>query len=319
MKRIILLMIICSSAAGSLFALANREDNKSWDYKGFTAVENSCSVDVEIRTGKSFSIDVKGDPDYIEDLVIELSGKTLEISYDQGWFFGSSNSNGTTVYISMPEIEALSLTGSGDMKVLGAVQGDEFEIELKGSGSADLEEIDSDKVSFSSLGSGDMSAKSIKSEDTVLLLSGSGGLKVSEEIIASEIQIDIKGSGDVKAGSVKTDSSEISILGSGSVDFDSIDTRDLKIRMTGSGDIMIDSGSVGNLEYDSLASGSLEMKTVKAGKASLNLVGSGDAELGVTDNAEVWLSTLGSGDIYIYGRPDIQKQSSLGSGDIEIK
>lgn len=318
MKRVILLLIICTSAV-SLFGFGGKEDNKSYDYKGFTAVENRCAVDVEIRTGKNFSIDVKGDPDYIEDLEIELSGRTLEIFHEGGWFFGSSDPKGTTVYISMPEIEGIFLTGSGDLEVIGTVQTDDLELELTGSGSAEFENIVCNEFNFRSRGSGDVFAMSIESDNVSFELNGSGGIETFDKIITNEIEIKIKGSGDIEVKNIKALEAKLSIMGSGKIDFDDVDIKSLSINLAGSGDIRFDNGTIVDLEYKSAASGSFDAKKVIAHKASISLVGSGDVELSVTDNAEVWLSSIGSGDIDIYGNPDVQKNSSLGSGNIKIR
>jgi len=214
---------------GVLAALPAAADSQDRNVSGFTAVELAGSMDVNVTVGPAFSVRVEADEKYIDNVITELDGSELEIRMKRG----QSRYKGTIlVTVTMPEMEAVSLAGSGDIKVEGAT-GD-FEVELAGSGDITvLGGAAFGEVEIELAGSGDIIVEG-KCSELEIELAGSGDVD-AEGLKCREADISIAGSGDVKAHASKL--AEVMILGSGDVVLYGNPDK-IKSRTMGSGDVV---------------------------------------------------------------------------------
>jgi len=101
--------------------------------QGFTAVVADGSLDVQIRSGDTFNVEVSIDSNLLHDARTDLTdgGDTLSIDLDGPvWDILP----GPHVIVTMPELQRAVLNGSGSVTATGFQQPDPLALELDGSG-----------------------------------------------------------------------------------------------------------------------------------------------------------------------------------------
>ena len=162
------------------------------------------------------------------------------------------------VVVSSPDIEKLSVSGSGDLIHEGV---------LHASGSLAL------KVS----GSGDIVTGEIDSRDFEAQCSGSGSIRVSK-LACDDFDGKVSGSGPIRVGSLSCDDFEAGVSGSGDFSVDKLtSTGGASARISGSGDIFLEEATVnGNMDLKTSGSGDI---TVNGSCHDLTAVTSGSGDI----------------------------------------
>ena len=214
----ILFIAIIFSIVNFSFAKANTEDRH---LTGFNAVNVAGAFDVYITQGSTESVKVDAPADVIDRIVTEVEGGTLKIynKNNKGFNWNWNGNKKMIVYVSIKNVNAVSLTGSGDVYFKEGLRADNFKLKLTGSGDVtgklDVKSLESnlsgsgdirisghtDNSNVSVVGSGDYTAQNLISANTAVRVVGSGDAKVyaSEKLDAL-----VAGSGDVYyAGSPK--------------------------------------------------------------------------------------------------------------------
>jgi carbon monoxide dehydrogenase subunit G len=182
---------------------------------------------VIITEGETLDITVDGDTDAVAALRFELKEGTLSIGReDDSW----DNKGSTTVNITMPKPESLTIGGAGRIETPTVAS--KADVNIGGSGFVSIAELDSETLDINIGGSGEVT--------------GTGKV--------AELDITIGGNGDIKFANVQVDDADITIGGSGNAEFASDGTVDATIG--GSGTINV----VGNAKCDLNAFGSGTLK-----------------------------------------------------------
>jgi hypothetical protein len=178
----------------------------------FSVVSLSISADVFLSQGPVQKIEIEGDKTSLEEIETVVNEGTLKIC-TKDRFHG--NIGKVSVYITVPEIKALTIAGSGDIAAGSDVRTDELDLNVSGSGSIRFSELSAREVSATITGSGniDVSAGQAQSEIDVVI-TGSGSFS-AEGFSAQEADVTITGSGSVRVWAVKE--LETNITGSGNV------------------------------------------------------------------------------------------------------
>jgi hypothetical protein len=177
-------------------------------------VSLSGSFDVELVDGKEGNLTLKGDENLLEYLITEVKDGRLVIKVKKGYYLKSSSwkSGGILITVPVEEINAVSMSGSGDIVGKKTLRADDFEVSMSGSGDIQLD-LDAQNVEASLSGSGDM------------LLSG----------VSSSFTVRISGSGDIEAYDLEAD--DVEVVVSGSADAQVTARKSLRARVSGSGDV----------------------------------------------------------------------------------
>ena len=185
---------------------------RSFALADFTGVALKGSDDVIVTVGSAFSVRAEGPAEELERLKITRDGATLNVGRERGSSFdwGSTRGAGVKVYVSMPQIAAASVAGSGDMKVDRAA-GREFSGDVAGSGDLMIGVLQASAAKLSVAGSGGIVARGA-AESLTLAVAGSGDID-ARGMKASSARVSIAGSGDVSANI--DGPAEVSIMGSG--------------------------------------------------------------------------------------------------------
>jgi len=173
---------------------------------------------------------VAGDPRMQDGVQVDLSGKTLHLDLPGGWKFWDSGK--AQVEVRMRHLVGLTMSGAGDVTVIGTFTGPRLGIEVAGSGAVRFDDLRVDQLSFSISGSGEGQLAG-RVDHLSLSVSGRGkvmapqlqvagasvsisGVGNADLWVTDDLRVDISGAGRVRyAGSPKV---RQSISGLGSVD-----------------------------------------------------------------------------------------------------
>ncbi|RAJ11027.1 putative autotransporter adhesin-like protein [Chitinophaga skermanii] len=215
--RLPLLLMLLASVLTSCDAIGQRVTGNGDVVKqnisvgSFNSIALLGSTDAIVTKGNTVSVVVEGESNIIPLLEIKVEGGELKIGTKRGVSYNTHKD--IKVYITTPNLEGVSLTGSGDMIVK-----DEF--------------TSNSNVTVKLTGSGNLNAK-FKAPNVKAVLTGSGDLVVGGS--TKNVDISISGSGDVNAKNLLSENADVQISGSGDVDCHA--SVGLNVRISGSGDV----------------------------------------------------------------------------------
>lgn len=191
------------------------QSKETRNVRGFTKIGFGISGDLFIRIGPEYKVVLEGDRDDIEDVVTDVSGDRLNIR-KENWRFSFRNDK-VTVYVTLPELEGLGVSGSGKAEIMDDLEADRLSLGVSGSGKLITAGLSVDDFECGISGSGDVILGSSGSiDDGEISISGSGGFS-GEGIEIDHLEVRISGSGNCrcKAG----DSIDAHVSGSGNVTY----------------------------------------------------------------------------------------------------
>lgn len=222
-KQIFTLILILSS----MLVYGQTEQR---DLPSFNSLALSTAGTVYLRQGSTQKVELKGPKDVLEETETEVKNGKLVISHEGSWFGGPDMSD-LEVYITMTDIEKLSVSGSGKIISEDQLQAYELKLAISGSGKMDLKaEAQSTNISIS--GSGTVSLNG-KSNNVKASVSGSGKIKAAG-FQAASYKVNISGSGGCEIA--VEESLDAHISGSGSVAYKG-NPQHVESKTSGSGKI----------------------------------------------------------------------------------
>jgi hypothetical protein len=185
------------------------------DVKDFKNIDLATSANVFVKQGTTFKVEVETHKNIADVFETIVEGGTLRLQTKKGiWNMRYDKLN---VYIEMPTIEGIDISGSGDIKAETALSGDNIDLIISGSGNLLAEQgVAAKTVKIRISGSGDIKATGISTGDLSAKISGSGGLDLSGT--ADKADYLVSGSGDIGAKSVKSKAVQAHVSGSGNIE-----------------------------------------------------------------------------------------------------
>lgn len=207
--------------------------------KGFEKIEIVGSPTVYYTQADSFSVEVTGPENYIEDILTEVNAKSLVIR-NRGKMgvvnFQLNGSNKISVHVTSPDLIAISLNGSGDFISQQRIDTDNMDISLRGSGDIDIADLICDRCDINLIGSGDIDLKRLEAQRTAASLIGSGDIDLKLNNVLNTF-LALKGSGDISADFAKgCKKVECELRGSGDISLKG-NVEHFSKQKSGSGDI----------------------------------------------------------------------------------
>jgi len=179
----------------------------------YDAVAISGWFDVDLVDGNEGDVSLKGEENLLEHIITEVKDGKLVIKVEKGINLKPSSwKEGIHISVPVESINAVSLSGSGDIVGKKTIKTTNFNTSMSGSGDITLD-LNASSISASMSGSGDIN------------LSGS----------TTDFDVTISGSGDIKAYELEADNVDANV--SGSADIKVTANESLKARVSGSGDI----------------------------------------------------------------------------------
>ncbi|MFK7775785.1 MAG: head GIN domain-containing protein [Saprospiraceae bacterium] len=186
----------------------------------FTGVKSRGTSQVYITQGNDFKVEVTGQENIIANIETDIKNGIWEIEFDEC----QRNFTDLRIYITMPVIERLEISGSGDMFGQDVFAVENIHLKVDGSGSIDVA-VD---------GATDVDAR----------ISGSGKIKLAGT--TNYLGSKISGSGDLEAYDLEANIANIKISGSGDAEVSVNDELDVKIE--GSGDVYYKGNPIINVD-----------------------------------------------------------------------
>lgn len=182
----------------------------------FTAVDAAGSMRVVLRQGSPQRVEVEALAADQAKVETEVRGGSLRVGRRREGRNMLSNERfegPVTVYVTAPSLTAVSVAGSGDMRVEGPVQAGDFRVSVAGSGNLELPQLTAQTLQTSVAGSGNVLLGGSCPQHSVSI-AGSGAVQATN-LRTDDTRARINGSGDARVNAAKTLSSSIS--GSGNV------------------------------------------------------------------------------------------------------
>lgn len=200
--------------------------------KDFKSVNLAASADVFVKQGSTFKVEVEGQKNITDVLETVVEGGVLVIKFKKGiWNLQFDKLN---IYVEMPSVETLEISGSGNLTTESALSGDNMTLYIAGSGNIKAEQpLTAKTLKISIGGSGDIDVAAITAGELTAKVSGSGGLNLTGT--ADKASYTVSGSGDIDAKDVKSKATEANVSGSGNISCHADESIDA--HASGSGDI----------------------------------------------------------------------------------
>ncbi len=202
----------------------------------FSVVKVNGSMDVNIISGDTFSVQVTDYENLLPHLKTEKEGNVLELSFE-----GCIRNSRAKVKITMPRLKGVYALGSGDIKVSGEFKSDNgVKISSLGSGDVAFNAlIDGNQtLKIAAKGSGDVHINTVaQNMDLTFMSLGSGDASINVPGTLHSIEIALKGSGDLEIKGDSASDAKIMLMGSGDCDARNIKINNLAVKLMGSGDI----------------------------------------------------------------------------------
>lgn len=154
MKRFFLALAVL--AIGTLSAAAQNTLTKEYKFDNVTKIIAHSIYSIEVTQGNSNKVTIEYDEKYQDKLVINYTKGRLELAVEESKIKGLwNNTKGTNkikVYMQMPTIEEIELSGAASLKANGKFKTDELEIELSGATAVSGLQISGDELSIDCTG-----------------------------------------------------------------------------------------------------------------------------------------------------------------------
>jgi hypothetical protein len=243
-----MLTALAVGASADIVVGNGRVASEKREVSAFKSISVSGSGTLRVHKGAQ-KVELKSDSNILSYITTTVSGDELRIGFKP--FTSLLTVTKLEYDITLPELEGVRLSGSGDA-IVDAFKGKAFSGEVSGSGGIKAE-LDYKSVSLRTTGSGDFNATVVANE-LDLRCSGSGGATLKGA--ASRVGISVTGSADIRARELEAREVDIAVSGSGSIEIKADKSLDAKI--SGSGDIRY----WGNPSVSQRVSGSGKIKKV---------------------------------------------------------
>jgi hypothetical protein len=234
MKKYSSLLVMALLFVASAVTAQTRETR---NVGAFTKISFRVPGKLILRQGATTKVEIEGKKDVIKEIETEVEGSKLVIGKEGKWLDWSwKDGDQVTVYVTINELQALSVSGSGNLIGEGKFTATNLDLTVSGSGSLKMDVDATGNIEADVSGSGDIELKG-RCNNFSSDVSGSGGVKLSLGI-NDEAAFEVSGSGKIQAdGTAKV--AKVSISGSGKVLAANLEVDRCDAQISGSGDVEI--------------------------------------------------------------------------------
>ena len=221
----------------------------------FNTISSSLPCNVYYSQAEKQEVRVESTEEFAGKVITEVENSTLKLKLEEGRYPKLV----LRVVVSSPDIEGLTVRGSGNIIHEGALHASK-DLSLRVSGSGNIQAGDIDSQGFDAQ------------------VSGSGNLRIAS-LACAGFAGHVGGSGSERIGNVTCKSIDVSVSGSGHITIDRAQVDgDVKARISGSGRIRLEEVTVdGDMELSSTGSGGItvngschEVDAVTSGAGSIS-------------------------------------------------
>lgn len=220
-----LLVFLVLSGFNYYLQILPSEERRVPDFSGLSI---AVPGEVFLVQGQTQKLVVEGTERVLDNLITEVRGGQLSIRMPNRWNFRRNDR--LKVYVTMPEIKNLTLSGSARLNAESPVRAGNISITISGSGRVDIDDF--------------------AATDLSVTISGSGRINLGGTQNLEKSKIVISGSGRMESGSLPAENIDVNVSGSGTCRVHA--TSGLNVRISGSGRVIY----TGNPLIDARISGS---------------------------------------------------------------
>ena len=206
-------------------SLAFSQIREERDLAGFSGISLAIQADLYFSQGSPAKVVIEADEDELARIETIVSNGLLKIRCDRY----RTRFRNVRIWVTLPDVESLSLSGSGTMTAETPVNSEVLGMAVSGSGKIKIQEFNGEKLEAAISGSGDIYLGG-KAGAMEVAISGSGGMNASDFQV-NECEVAISGSGSCRVDA--TDAIEAAISGSGRVIYFSNPVIDAKVSGSG--------------------------------------------------------------------------------------
>lgn len=265
-------LITTSLALIFAFSLVWAQNKETRNVDIFTKIAFRVPGKLYIKQGPTQKVELQGDKDVLSKIETEVNGGRLSIGREErNWGMWDRDDNKITVYITVKDIEGISVSGSGDAISEGVLKTGDLELNVSGSGNLEVEVNATGEMEANVSGSGNIDVKG-SCQAFESKVSGSGNVKFAATI-TERADVNVSGSGKIMASGTAREI-KATISGSGEVRAANLEVEKCEVRISGSGDVEINVKS--ELEANISGSGSV---TYKGNPSQVNSHSSGSGKV----------------------------------------
>ncbi len=216
----------------NLYSFSQNTNEQLRRVDNFTKIKYQISGQLYIKQSSKVEIKIKAPENKTKKIITTVNNGELKIDNK-----GSLSGDDIKIYVSVPQLDEISIEGSGDVITDGKWEFEKIRLLVKGSGNFKFRNVTiTEKMSADIMGSGDIFiGGNINMETLETNTKGSGDIYMTSEAFSEKCSINIMGSGDVNINNFNSDKTDINILGSGDVYMNS--SKNLKANIFGSGSV----------------------------------------------------------------------------------
>jgi len=195
----------------------------------FNELNLGISAEVYLKQGSVQKVEIQASDKYLQLIETEVKGKSLQIKWTER---NVSCSEKIKIYITMVDVNAIRISGSGDIYTEGTISTSSIDLAISGSGNINIGDLRTENISSAISGSADINinGSNIVGKMTAAI-SGSGNIK-AQDLPVKNVEVTISGSGDCKVNALET--LQARIAGSGDIYYKGKATIDGKVSGSGS-------------------------------------------------------------------------------------
>ena len=287
MKYLILIALSCLLAASCIIRIGGgasivgycTEDGIDYtevrEVGRFNAISSSLPCTVYFSQSDKQEVRVESTKELAPNVLTVIEDGTLKLKLKEGRYPKLI----LRIVISVPDIQSISLRGSGNLIHEGSFRtGNNLSVKVSGSGDIRMGDIVCKTFEAHTSGSGSLGFASIDCADFTGSVKGSGNLR-SDSVHCDGFGVSTSGSGDIDIESVAASgSASVKVSGSGDITLRKVAVDgDMDLKTSGSGDITVN-GSCRDVTASTSGSGNISGNLSHAGMR-VSTSGSGDVNL----------------------------------------
>ena len=239
MKKWIGLGITAILAVVSLISLAgcidyNRTagskniETRQFDYSGFKRIEVSDAFNLDVTRSDTYEVSITLNDNLFNDLDISMSGDTLRISINPFPNFVNTTRHAT---ISLPELDALTISGACQAVVSGFQSDGTLDLEVNGASGMEINDLKAADTTVNVIGASHLSG-SLATNNADFNVTGASNINLTGS--ASKMQVDVIGAshaalvdfivGDASVTAVGASTAEVEVHGTLDIDVSGVST-----------------------------------------------------------------------------------------------
>lgn len=229
MTKIMLSLILIWAINLSCYDALLAQGGQIRKVSAFDELNLSISANVYLKQGSEQKVEIQASDKTLELIETEVKGNALNIKWNR---MNVRNNENIKIYITMKNVNALRIAGSGDIIAKELISSTNLELKISGSGNINLDDVKANRIQAKISGSADISLKGTQEADALeVAISGSGDV-VADNLPAKNVEVSISGSGDCKINAIE--SLRARVAGSGDVYYKGNATIDAKVSGSGS-------------------------------------------------------------------------------------